>query len=78
MKFFILTFEQDAMEWFTEKLDNSFNTFESIVVAFKDKFGDKREDRHRKRMKRLKNLTGDLMVSLEKYHKLISLLMDLF
>ena len=31
------------MEWFTEKLDNSF---ESIVAAFKEKYGDKREDRH--------------------------------
>ena len=39
MKLFILTFEQDAMEWFTEKPNNSFNTFESIIVAFKGKFG---------------------------------------
>ena len=46
MKLLILTFEQDAMEWFTEKPNNSFNTFESIIVAFKDNFGDKSEDKH--------------------------------
>ena len=34
------------MDWFTEKPDNSFDTFQSILAAFKDKFGDKREDRH--------------------------------
>ena len=46
MKLFILTFEQDAMEWFTEKPNNSFNTFESIIVSFKGKFSDKRVDKH--------------------------------
>ena len=46
MRLFVLTFDQDVIEWFTEKLDNSFDTFESIVAAFKDKYGDKREDRH--------------------------------
>ena len=45
MSLFILTLEQDALEWFIEKLDNSFDSFESILNAFKDKFGDKREDR---------------------------------
>ena len=46
MKTFVLTFGEDVAEWFTEKPDNSFNTFESIITTFKEKYGDKREDRH--------------------------------
>ena len=46
MRLFVLTFGQDVADWFIEKPDNSFDTFESIVVAFKDKYGDKREDMH--------------------------------
>ena len=46
MKTFVLTFGEDVHDWFTEKPDNSFDTFESIVAAFKEKYGDKREDRH--------------------------------
>ena len=87
MRLFVLTFEQDVAEWFTEKPDNSFDTFESIVVAFKDKYGDKREDRHlvkeistikKKENETIEEFNRRFNVTLGKYLKLISLLMDLF
>ena len=45
MSLFVLSLEEDALDWFTEKLDNSFNSLQSIINAFKDKYGDKREER---------------------------------
>ena len=33
------------MDWLTEKPNNLFNSLQSIINAFKDKYGDKREER---------------------------------
>ena len=46
MTLFILTLGGDAHEWFTEKPRNSFDSLQSIIDAFKEKYGDKREGRH--------------------------------
>ena len=46
MTLFVLTLEGDAHEWFAEKPRNSFDSLQSIVNAFKEKYGDKREVRH--------------------------------
>ena len=43
MTLFVLTLEGDALDWFMEKPHNSFDSFQSIVNAFKEKYGDKRE-----------------------------------
>ena len=46
MTLFVLSLEGDALYWFTEKPQNSFDSLQSIVNAFKEKYGDKREGRH--------------------------------
>ena len=46
MTLFILTLGGDAYDWFVEKPQNSFNSLQSIIDAFKEKYGDKREGRH--------------------------------
>lgn len=60
MKLFVLSLEDDALQWFQDKLDNTFvslqwfqdkpdNTFDSfqdLTGAFKDKFGDKRKGKY--------------------------------
>ena len=46
MSLFVLSLEEDALDWFMEKLDNSFDSLQSILTTFKDKYGDKREERY--------------------------------
>lgn len=46
MTLFVLTLEGDAHKWFAEKPRNSFDSLQSIINAFKEKYGDKREGRH--------------------------------
>jgi len=46
MTLFVLTLEGNALHWFTEKLRNSFDSLQLIINAFKEKYGDKREERH--------------------------------
>lgn len=45
MTLFILTLGGDAYDQFAEKPQNSFNSLQSIINAFKEKYGDKREGR---------------------------------
>jgi len=46
MTLLILTLGGDAYDWFEEKPQNSFNSLELIINAFKEKYGDKRQGRH--------------------------------
>ena len=46
MRLFVLTLEKDALDWFTKKPDNSFDSLQSIINGFKKKYGDEREKRH--------------------------------
>ena len=71
MKLFILSLEEDALDWFLEHDDNTFDSLKGIVDAFNERYGDRREDRHflvplmqvRKRKMRLwKNLIKDSMI----------------
>ena len=45
MKLFILSLEDDAMEWFQDQSDNKFKTVKEIIEAFNDRWGD-RSDNH--------------------------------
>lgn len=45
MKRFVLTLEQDAMDWFRDRPDHSIDSFNFLLNAFREKFGDKKEDR---------------------------------
>ena len=45
MKLFILSLEDDAMEWFQDQNDNKFKTVKEIIEAFNDRWGD-RSDNH--------------------------------
>ena len=42
MSLFVLSLEEDALDWFTNKPDNSFNSLQLIINAFKDKYVDER------------------------------------
>lgn len=46
MKLFVLSLEEDALKWFTKRPDHSFNSLQALTNAFKDRFGDKREESH--------------------------------
>ena len=44
MRLFILSLEDDAMEWFQDQNDNKFKTFKAIIEAFNDRWGDRRDN----------------------------------
>ena len=46
MKLFILSLEEDALDWFLEHDDNIFDSLKGIVDAFNERYGNRREDRH--------------------------------
>ena len=43
MRLFVLSLEDDAMEWFEEQNDNKFKTLKEIIEAFNDRWGDRRD-----------------------------------
>ena len=46
MKLFVLSLEDDALDWFQDKADNAFDSLRSLLDAFRDKYGDKREGKY--------------------------------
>ena len=43
MKLFVLSLEEEAIDWFMEQDDNKFKDLKGIIEAFNDKWGDKRD-----------------------------------
>ena len=43
MKIFIFSLDGDAMDWFIDLPANSFDSLESIIDAFEEKYGDERK-----------------------------------
>ena len=46
MRLFVLSLEEDALDWFTEQPANSYDSLQAILTAFLNKFGEKKENRH--------------------------------
>ena len=46
MRLFVLALEVDALDWFIQCPTNSFDSLDSIIKAFNDKYGDNKEERH--------------------------------
>ena len=44
MRLFILSLEDDAMEWFQDQSDNKFKTLKEIIEAFNNRWGDRRDN----------------------------------
>lgn len=44
MKCFVLTLEQDVMDWFRDSPDHNIDSYDSLLDAFREKFGNKKED----------------------------------
>jgi hypothetical protein len=70
MTLFVFYLEGDAAEWFSEQDPNKFSTLAEIYQAFRERWGDQKENRfllaslsssQKKRMKLWMNLTKDLM-----------------
>ena len=47
MRLFTLSFEVNAFEWFTSLDDYGIKTFKEFEIAFNQRWGDKKEKRHR-------------------------------
>ena len=45
MKLFVLSLEEDALDWFTEQDDDKFKTLQEILDAFNKRWGDRKEAR---------------------------------
>src|SRR5713101_3568451 len=43
MKLFVLSLEEEAIDWFMEHDDNKFKDLKGIIEAFNNKWGDKRD-----------------------------------
>ena len=43
MKLFILSLEEDALDWFTEQDDDKLKTLQEILDAFNERWGDRKE-----------------------------------
>ena len=43
MKLFVLSLEEDALDWFTEQDDNKFNTLQEILDGFNERWRDRKE-----------------------------------
>ena len=46
MRLFVLSLEEDALDWFTWQPDNSYDSLQAIINAFMGKFGKNKENRH--------------------------------
>ena len=46
MKLFILSLEEDALDWFLEHDVDIFSNLRGILDAFNERYGDKKEYRH--------------------------------
>jgi len=46
MRVFVLSLEEDALDWFTEQPANSYDSLQAIVNAFMGKYGERRENSH--------------------------------
>jgi len=46
MRLFVLSLEEDALDWFTEQPANSYDSLQAIVNAFMGKYGERRENSH--------------------------------
>jgi hypothetical protein len=46
MKLFVLSLEDDALDWYEDKPNNSFKTLKELIDAFIEKWGEKRDQRH--------------------------------
>jgi hypothetical protein len=46
MTLFVYSLEGDATEWFSEQDPNKFSTLAEIQKAFRERWGDQKEDRH--------------------------------
>ena len=46
MKLFVLSLEEDALDWFSDFVDNKFKIIKELIGAFIEKWGDKKEHRH--------------------------------
>ena len=71
MKLFVLSLEEDALDWFTEQDDDKFKTLQEILDAFNERWGDRKEVHFcllpcmqvkRMRMKPWKNLIRNSMI----------------
>ena len=43
MKLFVLSLEEDALDWFTEQDDDKFKTLQEILDVFNERWGDRKE-----------------------------------
>jgi hypothetical protein len=46
MKLFVLSLEEDALDWFMELDDNKVKTIKELIDAFAERWGDRKENRH--------------------------------
>jgi hypothetical protein len=46
MKLFVLSLEEDALDWFTGFADNKFKTIKELIDVFTKRWGDRKENRH--------------------------------
>jgi hypothetical protein len=46
MKLFVLSLEEDALDWFSGLDDNKFTTIKDLIEAFPERWSDKKEQCH--------------------------------
>lgn len=46
MKLFVLSLEDDALDWFHDKADNAFDSLRTLLDSFRDKYGDRIEGKY--------------------------------
>lgn len=67
MRLFVLSLEEDALDWFIDFLDNSFDSLQSITNAFNNKYGDKKNKRDL--LYAINNMKKDENEILEEFNK---------
>jgi len=45
MRLFIFSLDGDAMDWFIDLVANNFDSLESIIDAFEEKYGDEKKSK---------------------------------
>lgn len=61
MQLFVLTLDEDPMDWFLEFLDNTFESLQSIIDAFENKYGDKERVKAKAEVKKIKEAENDII-----------------
>jgi hypothetical protein len=67
MKLFVLSLEEDALDWYEDMPDNKFKTLKDLTDAFIEKWGEKKD--HRQLLAALNSIKKNENETMDEFNK---------